>query len=819
MNDREMPLTPDEQQARWLQDASNSVKHNAFLMKRALDESNLRAALKHSSAMLNELRTGSLNPKTYYGLYITVCDELRYLEVFFADENKGGRPNRELYESVQHAGNVLPRLYLLFTVGSVYIKSKEAPAKDVLKDMVEMAKGVQHPTRGLFMRAYLLQVAKDKLPDAGNEYEKQSEESGGTKDSVDFIIQNFTEMNKLWVRMQHQGAAADKIKREKERRELGLLVGMNLISLSQLDGMDKLMYSDEVLPRILEQLVNCKDQIAQQYLLDAIIQVFPDEFHLETLDALLKTLPQLQPTVKVHQSLSSLISRLAAYAGPTERGVLDATNAYSKLAEAVQSLAGKFTGLSVADRASMFSALLAFAMKLYPGDLDYVNGIFGSCVAVFGEGEPVTDPAAVTELVNLLNVPVEAGEDLIRLASLENARTLMDAINLDTRRELAAGFARKILDAEIPLDTPEKVSDVLSLLKLLFSGDVPSDKDDFMEEQNLAARILVLIGSGVDDMEGTFAVLKETMPFVEKSGAKRLPYTCPPMVFNILKLLRSVNTSSTDEFASPSEEGGEEPEQGESGKKKKKAKTASKKLLLMANTCLQKLASVPGDKATLLRLYLSCASVADECKQEENAYKFIEEAITTYEDEISDSREQVASLYLLIASISTCMNFSTDLREPLVHKATVLCSRLLRKDEQCRASCACSHLFWGNTEEEQDGDAVMKCLRRAVKNAKAFQDIASASEDDSGKAVAAAFTTKALYVEILNKYIFFFDAGCSAVTSTVLQGLIEVVKEEMTDCDLSQHRELEAFYTNTLRHISSQKTNEESAARYAEIQA
>ena len=113
----------------------------------------------------------------------------------------------------------------------------------------------------------------------------------------------------------------------------------------------------------------------------------------------------------------------------------------------------------------------------------------------------------------------------------------------------------------------------------------------------------------------------------------------------------------------------------------------------------------------------------------------------------------------------------------------------------------------------------MKCLRRAVKNAKAFQDIASASEDDSGKAVAAAFTTKALYVEILNKYIFFFDAGCSAVTSTVLQGLIEVVKEEMTDCDLSQHRELEAFYTNTLRHISSQKTNEESAARYAEIQA
>ena len=31
----------------------------------------------------------------------------------------------QLYELVQHAGNVLPRLYLLLTVGSVYIVSKE----------------------------------------------------------------------------------------------------------------------------------------------------------------------------------------------------------------------------------------------------------------------------------------------------------------------------------------------------------------------------------------------------------------------------------------------------------------------------------------------------------------------------------------------------------------------------------------------------------------------------------------------------------------------------------------------------------------------
>jgi len=72
--------------------------------------------------------------------------------------HKSGKPVVELYERVQSCGNVLPRLYLLITVAGVYIKSLEAPARDILKDLVEMSKGVQHPMRGLFLRNYLSQV-------------------------------------------------------------------------------------------------------------------------------------------------------------------------------------------------------------------------------------------------------------------------------------------------------------------------------------------------------------------------------------------------------------------------------------------------------------------------------------------------------------------------------------------------------------------------------------------------------------------------------------------------------------------------------------
>ncbi|RYQ93569.1 hypothetical protein Ahy_B09g099838 isoform C [Arachis hypogaea] len=85
-----------------------------------------------------------------------------------------------------------------------------------------------------------------------------------------------------------QGPVQEKEKREKER------VGKNLHVLSQIEGVDLDMYKDIVLPRVLEQVVNCKDELAQFYLMDCIIQVFPDEYHLQTLDVLLGSCPLLQ---------------------------------------------------------------------------------------------------------------------------------------------------------------------------------------------------------------------------------------------------------------------------------------------------------------------------------------------------------------------------------------------------------------------------------------------------------------------------------------------------------------------------------------------
>ncbi|KAL1727632.1 vacuolar protein sorting-associated protein 35 [Schizophyllum commune] len=301
---------PNVEEGKLLSEALNVVKIQVQQMKRNLELDQLMDALKSASTMLAELRTSSLSPKQYYELYMAVFDALRYLSNYLYEAHTQGKHHlADLYELVQYAGNIVPRLYLMITVGSVYMSIPEAPIREIMKDMMEMSRGVLHPIRGLFLRHYLSGQTRDHLP-----VSLEPGPAGSLQDSISFVLTNFIEMNKLWVRLQHQGHSRDREKREMERRELRILVGTNLVRLSQLDGVDLDMYQRIILPSVLEQVVSCKDVIAQEYLMEVVIQVFTDEFHLHTLGPFLSATAQLHPKVNIKNIVISLIDRLAAYA-------------------------------------------------------------------------------------------------------------------------------------------------------------------------------------------------------------------------------------------------------------------------------------------------------------------------------------------------------------------------------------------------------------------------------------------------------------------------------------------------------------------------
>lgn len=237
---------------------------------------------------------------------MAVFDALRYLSVHLR-ENHPVNHLADLYELVQYAGNIIPRLYLMITVGTAYMSIAEAPVKELMKDMMDMSRGVQHPIRGLFLRYYMSGQARDFLPTGDSDGPE-----GNLNDSINFILTNFVEMNKLWVRLQHQGHSREREQRIRERRELQLLVGSNIVRLSQL--VDLPTYKTSILSPLLEQVVQCRDVLAQEYLLEVITQVFPDEFHLHTLDQFLAAVSRLNPHVNVKVIVIGLMDRLSDFA-------------------------------------------------------------------------------------------------------------------------------------------------------------------------------------------------------------------------------------------------------------------------------------------------------------------------------------------------------------------------------------------------------------------------------------------------------------------------------------------------------------------------
>ncbi len=75
-------------------------------------------------------------------------------------------------------------------------------------------------------------------------------------------------------------------------------------------------------------------------------------------------------------------------------------------------------------------------------------------------------------------------------------------------------------------------------------------------------------------------------------------------------------------------------------------------------------------------------------------YCSITQAFSLYEDEISDSRAQLAAICLLIGTLERISCFGEENHDPLRTQCALAASKLLKKPDQCRGVLVCSQLFW-----------------------------------------------------------------------------------------------------------------------------
>ncbi|XP_040566607.1 vacuolar protein sorting-associated protein 35 isoform X1 [Lepeophtheirus salmonis] len=771
-----------EGQEKLLEDTLTAVKQGSFQMKRCLDKNKLMDGLKFASEILGKLRTSALSPKSYYQLYMGICDEVRHLESFLLEEFRRDRKVEDLYELVQYAGQIVPRMYLLITVGLVYIQTKEYPKKDILKDLVEMCRGVQHPLRGLFLRNYLLQCTRNILPDC---IEEEEEGEGTVEDSIDFIQLNFAEMNKLWVRMHYQGHSRDRDRKEKERMELRILVGTNLVRLSQLESVDVDMYRKIVLPGILEQVVSCREPIAQEYLMECIIQVFPDEMHLATLVPFLNACGQLHEKVNVKNVIISLIDRLALYATREESGwVPGDVQLFDIFSHEVASIiSGRGDSIPPEDIVSLQVSLSNMAYKCYSDRVDYVDTVLSVTKKLFDniQLERVEfDTPVGCELEKLLKIPIINYNDIITVSKLEHFLPLLATFDFEGRRAMANFITNNIIDNETTIPTADQVEIILSMCSPLIvtqdegpSPDNWPDPEEFVEEQGLMGRLVHMFVSS--DLDQFFQILNVSKKHLGAGGPKRIGSTLPSIIVQSYRLAQMYYDAR---------------------KKDDKWEKKVDKVLQFSHNTISAL--VKADMAELpLRLYLQGAAVMDKIvweNQETLAYEFMSQAFSIYEDEISESRAQLTAISLIIGTLEQMTCFTEENHDPLRTQCALAASKLLKKPDQCRGVQVCSHLFWsGKTKsndgkELQDGKRVLDCLKKGVKIASQCIDSASRVQ---------------LFIELLNKYVYFFEKGNKLITKDMIQELIAKIKEEISALEMDEELDqLNQHFDNSLAHFN-----------------
>ncbi len=799
----------EDDQERVLDLGLKNIKAQAYHMQNAIEHNNLRQCLKETNKLLLELRTKILTPKNYYHLYTAAFDEMQYFANFVKDEIKRGRIVKDIYESVQQAKFIIPRLYLLITVASLYMEEKPKSCRDIIFDLLNMVKGVQNPIRGLFVRYYLLKMIKDKLPDIDNEYLSD----GGTfEDTIKFILQNLEEMNRLWIRLSHGISPSEKIVREKERNELKILVGENITRLSSLNGMTNELYENTILPKIINILLETKDKLSQQYLMECIIHAFPDEYNIKCMEKILEAIKQLVPEVDVYSLFITLMEKLAKFVSNSNddpKEILkDTEKIFGLLKNSFDELLNKNSNDENVDIMKILDlevAFMKFTISCCPPEnkLESVNYILSSSVNILKLSENKLFEDGIKKLLSLLSSPLESE---LSLFDMTDFPILMNHLDFTSRKNLGLRIIESLVNgtSKEKLDTEEKVTKLLAFIKPLLEDSNENDNEnideiEFENEQNIVAKLIFVICA--KDPENLFKIYSNLKNVFNNGGDKRKKYTLPTLANSIINLCYRI--SDAYDYKNNLI-----PENRKTqifnmnleliDISKIDSDDSFFKLLLEIYKLLNETITIINElnQEMAFKLYLQAASQvnsinSDRQNFEEACASFINAAMGIYQE---GKEQNFNMLITLSGSILTYTILSNDTLSQIINSLFNSTQKFSKRVEQCNSMLIISNLYYSLLG---DKNKVLDCLKKATRFAK------------------FAMTNPAhlfLYVDILNKYIFYVenDNNDNFITVDYIEETIEDIKNHLETIknenkDIEYLTPIEEYFNRTIEIIKKRK--------------
>jgi len=824
-----------------LEKSLKKIKEQAFHINSAIEKNNLRQCLKEAYTMLCELRTNELSPKNYYGLYMSVVDVMLTLKNYMIEEISRGRRLIDLYDDVQQAQNVIPRLYLMITAGSIYIERVPRSTRIIIYDMLGLVKAVQNPIKGLFLRNYLLKMLKDKLPDKDNVYLR---EGASFEDSIKFIIENMEEMNRLWIRLSGGVHGPEKVKRDKEREELKVLIGESMTKLSSLENLNLEIYEEIVLPKLLNIILNSKDQLSQQYLMECIIHAFPDSYNVKCIESLLEATSNLEEGVDIGIIFVSLMQKLGNYFGRfnksdenenengNDKQIFEtAQNIYPALLKNFkgymnQNLNNKEIN-TVEDLNKIFnliSSFIKFSIQCAPKEQKFasINNIFALTLELANRYKNNMTEDNLNKISALLIEPLTNGMNIFRM---NDFIPLMNFLNIKSRKNIGIKLIETLINNANEgktnlekLDSLDSLDKILKYIKPLLtnSKDAIQEEDYVYEaEQSVVCKLIYIIRT--NNIEIIYKILNDLKNIFSHGGPNRRKYTMPPLALRIIKFCHDITLCYENKL-------GLIPE------KKKKNKFVKEiiesldiskiendeifyKLISNIYKLLKEALDIISQEQPELgfKLYLNAASQANSinCNKEKFqklCVNFIKTAMSIYDEGRYDLTHKYEML-IQISSLLLTINIKNEDVEEIINQLIKNSDNMKQREEQCKSMLILSQIYFSIFK---DTKKVIECLNKARR----YADFAMTNPPNL-----------ILFVEYLNKILFFIEQDIKIVEikQEEINDLIELIKghirtiKSITSDDISYLNDIEIYFNNTLKSIENKKINSKNKDFYSTI--
>ena len=824
-----------------LEKSLKKIKEQAFHINSAIEKNNLRQCLKEAYTMLCELRTNELSPKNYYGLYMSVVDVMLTLKNYMIEEISRGRRLIDLYDDVQQAQNVIPRLYLMITAGSIYIERVPRSTRIIIYDMLGLVKAVQNPIKGLFLRNYLLKMLKDKLPDKDNVYLR---EGASFEDSIKFIIENMEEMNRLWIRLSGGVHGPEKAKRDKEREELKVLIGESMTKLSSLENLNLEIYEEIVLPKLLNIILNSKDQLSQQYLMECIIHAFPDSYNVKCIESLLEATSNLEEGVDIGIIFVSLMQKLGNYFGRfnksdenenengNDKQIFEtAQNIYPALLKNFkgymnQNLNNKEIN-TVEDLNKIFnliSSFIKFSIQCAPKEQKFasINNIFALTLELANRYKNNMTEDNLNKISALLIEPLTNGMNIFRM---NDFIPLMNFLNIKSRKNIGIKLIETLINNANEgktnlekLDSLDSLDKILKYIKPLLTNSKDSIQEEdyvYEAEQSVVCKLIYIIRT--NNIETIYKILNDLKNIFSHGGPNRRKYTMPPLALRIIKFCHDITLCYENKL-------GLIPE------KKKKNKFVKEiiesldiskiendeifyKLISNIYKLLKEALDIISQEQPELgfKLYLNAASQANSinCNKEKFqklCINFIKTAMSIYDEGRYDLTHKYEML-IQISSLLLTINIKNEDVEEIINQLIKNSDNMKQREEQCKSMLVISQIYFSIFK---DSKKVIECLNKARR----YADFAMTNPPNL-----------ILFVEYLNKILFFIEQDIKIVEikQEEINDLIELIKghirtiKSITSDDISYLNDIEIYFNNTLKSIENKKINSKNKDFYSTI--